>query len=256
MTRSKTLTQSLAFALFAALLAFAMPVAAWSGNNNDYNDQEDTNDRNPYCSLQASPNTVNGYGAEVNLSWESTDAEWAEISDVGVVPLDSSLEVNVYTSKTYRMTVHNGSRSGECEAFVNILGEVRSNSNNYSNNYDTYYAQQPYVHLTQIPYTGFDFGPMGNAIYWMTLMVLAIGGAYLLVYQKGMRAFASIPVVAETIRAGRMQLHAVRSITNVAVQPVAVSQPIMQETLVETRFGSDSMKVIEGETPRIVITRD
>ena len=47
---------------------------------------------------------------------------------------------------------------------------------------NTYVPQAPYVALTQIPYTGFDFGTFGNAIYWATLVGIALGGAYLALY--------------------------------------------------------------------------
>lgn len=46
-------------------------------------------------------------------------------------------------------------------------------------------ANPQYVALSQIPYTGFDLGPVGNTIYWMSLMSIAAAGAYLLVYFKG-----------------------------------------------------------------------
>ncbi len=46
-------------------------------------------------------------------------------------------------------------------------------------------ANPQYVALSQIPYTGFDLGPVGNAIYWMSLLGVSAAGAYLLIYYKG-----------------------------------------------------------------------
>ncbi len=43
----------------------------------------------------------------------------------------------------------------------------------------------PYVSLTQIPYTGFDYGPVGNAMYWVSLALVALAGSYLVLYYKG-----------------------------------------------------------------------
>ena len=43
----------------------------------------------------------------------------------------------------------------------------------------------PYVALTQIPYTGFDYGPIGNTLYWLGLLSFAVAGAYLVVYYRG-----------------------------------------------------------------------
>lgn len=54
-----------------------------------------------------------------------------------------------------------------------------------------YHTNPQYVALSQIPYTGFDLGPVGNAMYWMSLIGVAVAGAYLLVYyQGGARSFA------------------------------------------------------------------
>ena len=39
--------------------------------------------------------------------------------------------------------------------------------------------------LTQIPYTGFDFGVAGNALYWMGLLAFAVAASYLVLYYKG-----------------------------------------------------------------------
>lgn len=60
-------------------------------------------------------------------------------------------------------------------------------SASYSYAYPSYYypqsyAAQNYVALSQIPYTGFDFGPWGNAIYWLGLIAFALAGAYLVTY--------------------------------------------------------------------------
>ncbi|HEY4487232.1 MAG TPA: hypothetical protein VI483_00535, partial [Candidatus Paceibacterota bacterium] len=50
----------------------------------------------------------------------------------------------------------------------------------------------PYVSLSQIPYTGFDYGPIGNAMYWGALLSFAAAAGYLLVYGMPHLAFAGI----------------------------------------------------------------
>jgi hypothetical protein len=57
----------------------------------------------------------------------------------------------------------------------------------YLNTYapPTYVPHTSYVALSQIPYTGYDFGPVGNAIYWISIMLVAFSGAYLIVYYRG-----------------------------------------------------------------------
>ncbi|MFZ2886309.1 MAG: hypothetical protein WA021_00640 [Minisyncoccia bacterium] len=275
--------------LFTLISLFAMPVFADSNYSNGHyydndrngyydnngnwryhdRDSNDDDDRNPTCWIDAHPNTVNFYGGQVTLSWDTNDADWAEITDVGVVSAnDGSIKINVHAPKTYRMTVHADGRSSECDTFVNVLGQISSGHNyNYPNQY-TYYpqnyytAQVPYVTLSQIPYTGFDFGTFGNAMYWTTLIALAVMMAYLLVYLSGFRALATIPVVNETIRAGKMQAEMMRRAfsarAHVAPTPVVHAEenaPAQEYTLAATRLGNDTMQMIEGETPKIVITR-
>jgi len=236
-----------------------MPVAAWSGHDRNHEDRDRDNDRarNPSCWIEARPNTVNYYGGEVTFEWESNDAEWAEITDIGVVPTDGSMKVAVQTSKTYTMTVYADGRSSECDTFVNIVGEHRSQggyNNNYSYQYPHQGYQAPYVLLTQIPYTGFDFGPLGNAIYWMMLIGMAAVAAYLLVFQSGLRALASVPVVDDVVRAGRMQYKALQSVITPVEEPVAI--PVAEVATEPIKRSGDSMQIVAGETPRIVISRD
>lgn len=45
-------------------------------------------------------------------------------------------------------------------------------------------AHATHVRLSQIPYTGFDYGPLGNAIYWFSLVLFALSAGYLLVYSQ------------------------------------------------------------------------
>jgi len=44
--------------------------------------------------------------------------------------------------------------------------------------------QQPYVTLSQIPYTGLDLGPIGTALYWSFLVLWTLFMAYLIVYKR------------------------------------------------------------------------
>ena len=45
--------------------------------------------------------------------------------------------------------------------------------------------QPTYVQLTQIPYTGVDFGAFGDSAYWLGFTLFALAGAYLILYYKG-----------------------------------------------------------------------
>ena len=110
----------------------------------------------------------------------------------------------------------------------------------------------PYVALTQIPYTGFDFGPFGNAMYWIVLAGFAIAGAYLLVYYlpslKFRQAnFRGDPAEQQAVYgAGTLQSQGVTSGTESHLGNIY-------------RGTSDIMQVIKsahGAAPRIVISRN
>ena len=62
------------------------------------------------------------------------------------------------------------------------------NYSNYVAPYVTptvYATSYPEVSLSQIPYTGFDFGSFGDSIYYALLAALGIAAAYLLAYYAG-----------------------------------------------------------------------
>jgi hypothetical protein len=64
-----------------------------------------------------------------------------------------------------------------------------------SYNYSSYVAPvayantYPQVSLTQIPYTGFDFGSFGDSIYFAALAAFGVAAAYLLAYYAGAGSF-------------------------------------------------------------------
>ena len=131
----------------------------------------------PYCTINnaASSNYGNyNYGSQSYLSWSSTNATSAYLTNVGSVATNGSQVVYPQMTTTYTLTVYgqNG-QSANCSTTV------------YANNFIPPVVQQPYVALTQIPYTGFDFGPIGNAIYWASLFSFAAAGAYLMIYFRG-----------------------------------------------------------------------
>lgn len=130
------------------------------------------------------------------------------------------------------------------------------------NTYVTVGNVQPYVTLNQIPYTGFDFGPMGDAMYWGALLAFALSAAYLVIYFRGgaftlagamigmpklYRSTNSVPVAAkaQTLR-----------VATPAPVAAAKKEDIALPTLTQ-RQTIDSMAIAKttGGIPRIVISR-
>ena len=151
-----------------------------------------------------------------------------------------------------------------------------------------YYAQNtsPYVALTQIPYTGFDFGPFGNAMYWIVLAGFAVASAYLVVYylpslklwQTGLPSTAanmSSPIKAEVrshattrvsgqARTGSVEALPVASAplshtgfdTKAAFAPVFAKATTGEASFNGTRDAMTVVKSSNNVAPRIVISRN
>lgn len=113
----------------------------------------------------------------------------------------------------------------------------------------------PYVSLSQIPYTGFDFGTVGNAMYWVGLAIFALGAGYLAVYYVPALAFAGsrsgkrfAPIVAEKAPI-LVEKETIR--TADGVQSIANS--------IRKAGTLDSMAIVDrkdGSMPKIVISRE
>ncbi|HEY4522651.1 MAG TPA: hypothetical protein VJH91_03405 [Candidatus Paceibacterota bacterium] len=132
----------------------------------------------------------------------------------------------------------------------------------------TYTPPAPYVSLNQIPYTGLDFGILGNAIYWMSLLAFAIAGAYLAIYYKG-GAFALASSTVSSFRTPRVDY----SMQESEPEAVETITPVIEESheaieekseinafslpTAETHNTKDSMTLAHSAdgTPRIVINR-
>ena len=213
------------------------------------------------CSIYASPNSV-AHGQTTNLTWNSSGAATAVLSNgIGSVATNGTLAVYPNGSSNYVLTVYGSQGTiATCNVTVTV-------ANNY-----------PSVSLTQIPYTGFDFGPVGDAIYWAALLAFAVAAAYLLVYYRG-GAFAlatqfiggnrsnatrtirpvkfteAVEAPAETVEAPIVEVAPVAANTRLA----SVISPIQNLPVAETRrMTSDAMIINHsknGEAPRIVITR-
>lgn len=223
---------------------------------------------NTYCTITASPSNITN-GQASYLSWTSYGANTAWLSDgLGVVALSGSLAVRPEASRTYTLTVsgYNGTRT--CNVAVNVSGRAA------------------HVSLTQIPYTGFDYGTMGNMIYWLSLMGFAVAAAYLTVYNMPKVAFSmpsvtlpriSLPKVSmptitlPKVSLPKMPVHRQQSAVSGQIQPAATLRttdhelrtvsapaflPVQQST--PARATKDSMSFAHskaGEAPRIVISR-
>jgi hypothetical protein len=191
------------------------------------------------CTIAVVPNSLsNNQGA--NLYWSSTGATRAAISDgIGAVQTSGSIFVHPAGNTSYVMTVWGtDGQYATCNTYVTVSGGA------------------PYVSLSQIPYTGFDFGPTGNAIYWGALMSFAAAAGYLLVYYKGgMAVFAGALASAKGNHFVRSEVESTDE-EEEKEESDAGSESTATPVL-ESRNTTDTMMVshVNG-MPRIVIARN
>ncbi|MEK7509447.1 MAG: hypothetical protein AAB605_01920 [Patescibacteria group bacterium] len=218
----------------------------------------------PSCTINHALTGGYGYynaGNVAYLSWTSQNATSAFLSNVGTVGVSGSQNVYPSYTTTYTLTVYGANgQTANCATTVNVntyLPPVHTPPTYVPPTYVPPIVQQPYVALTQIPYTGFDFGPLGNSIYWLSLMGFAIAGAYLMVYYRG-GAFA----LATTMIPTRKLLTPVIApkapflIEKEAAEAARVA-PVV--AAIRKAGTSDTMAIIkstDGSMPKIVIERN
>jgi hypothetical protein len=134
-------------------------------NNNNNNTNTNTNN-NSAPVTQTVNTSSNQYPAVYNYQYQTPSYNYQyqyQNYDYGNYGYDYYTPTYTYPSSYYTPTY----------AYQNY---------NYTYPMNTSY---PTVSLTQIPYTGFDFGTMGDTIYWLSIIAVAVSAAYLLMYYQG-----------------------------------------------------------------------
>ncbi|MBI4133356.1 hypothetical protein HY478_01950 [Candidatus Uhrbacteria bacterium] len=128
------------------------------------------------------------------------------------------------------------------------------------------------VTLSQIPYTGFDFGALGNGLYWLALLMFAGSLAYLVLYHRGGIASVANGLFHSRRRFSRMQaggspvprIFAERTplyqptVVRRAEKSVAQKDGAEENVFLREGAPKDVMTLApskKGEAPRIIVTR-
>jgi hypothetical protein len=205
----------------------------------------------PYCVITLTNAGI--YGASATLVWSSSNAHSAYISMIGAVAPNGTKVVTGYANQIYTLTVTGQGGTYTCQTQMFTPGYVAP-------------IQNPHVALTQIPYTGLDLGPIGNAMYWLSLISVAAAGAYLAVYYKGgvlALATAAIPARRNHITVSADEAAAIEadSAADETVANEIESTPSTNSlNFLPAFLGSetkDSMSMVRSADgmPRIVIAR-
>jgi hypothetical protein len=197
----------------------------------------------PYCVITLTNAGI--YATQATLVWSSSNATAAYISSIGSVAPNGQRVVTGYANQIYSLTVTGQGGSYTCQTQMFTPSYV-----------PPVQPINPSVSLTQIPYTGLDLGPIGNAMYWLSIFSVAAAGAYLAVYYKG-GALALATAALTTRRnvvVSEEEVEAAEVTENVST-PVANTFGMLPAfAMAQTR---DSMVVARNADgmPRIVISR-
>lgn len=185
----------------------------------------------PRCELSVSDNRISR-GDRVTLRWDSSRATNLVLEDVTsddtlVTTLnlstadkqdlfDGTLTVRPTKDTDYLLTVTRGSRERTCKVSVDVegpsvLSEIRD--------------QQPLVAsiaLTDVPYTGFEAGPILTFIFYALLMAWALYMAYLLVIRRDVIGGMKLATVSVNGLTPRMTQEQIRPDVFVNVRPPAI----------------------------------
>lgn len=146
------------------------------------------------CTLTPSA-TVVASGGTSTLTWTSSGATSATLNGAAIA-VNGSQTVTVTANTTYTATFTGPAGTVNCAATITIStptppGGCTSNCGGgglNSPNVSLFRkpGEQPlaFVTLSQIPYTGYETGPLGVALFWMTLIGFAAVAAYLIVMKR------------------------------------------------------------------------
>ena len=140
----------------------------------------------PKCDLDISDKKIER-GEEITLTWDTTSAREVKITDNhGNVLLDSDdsddfdgkLTIKPTEDTEYTLLSKRGSKERECEVEVDVKNNIVVLESR---------SQDPRVagiSLTQVPYTGFEAGPMLTTIFYFLLTLWGLFVAYVLVVRR------------------------------------------------------------------------
>lgn len=226
----------------------------------------------PRCELDISATRISS-GEEIEIEWDTSNARTVILSDDRGEVLftteefladekeqfyDGAITLKPTRDTTYTLLVERGSRDRECEVSVEVGGGgggsnpdpivVLENRN-----------QEPLVSgiaLTQVPYTGFEAGPIVTALFYILLIAWSVFVTYLIVIRNRTTApvevfMTSRPTASEENVRAMKQAESVRPDVFVPSMSSATAVPINLPTS-DTVVGYDTAMEAHQATDAIV----
>jgi len=155
----------------------------------------------PACTLSINKSSITT-GESATLSWTSSNATFGFIdNNVGTTSPVSSGSVTIFPpeSKTYTGVFTGPLGTTTCSAAIAVNkgpGGCTGNCGGGLNPPNVVLFQKPgdqllaFVSLSQIPYTGFEAGPVLTFFFWLAVAIWSVGLTYLFFGKGGMRFVA------------------------------------------------------------------
>ncbi len=201
----------------------------------------------PACTLTISSNQINS-GQSVKVSWTSSNVTEGHISpQVGsTTPVSAGTSIDIFppSDTTYTGTFTGPYGSVQCSVFVKVnTGGCQGNCGGGFNPPNVVMFQKPgeqplaSVFLAQIPYTGFEAGPILTTLFWLGVALASALVAYYMVGRGSMRyvfnqiaGFTGVPTedeIRESVYGGREEV--VEPVRDAVApkQAVLVSAPVI-----------------------------
>ena len=199
--------------------------------DEDDNDDDD-NDRDvPRCRLTISDTQITS-GQAVTLSWDNLRTDRAILRDsfgnliadsrTNAINEDKDSRVFRPTRSTdYTLTVYNGNTTRTCTVGTQVVGGVSLTGT----------RGQDGILLSNVPYTGFEAGPVLTFIFYSALGLWGIAVAYALVAKKA--AVAAVATAAAH--------------TPAVVAPIAATTTFAPEAVENLPFIDDASAIVDTE---------
>ncbi len=191
----------------------------------------------PRCSLKISDATIS-LGERTTLTWDTSNAFDLTLKDnygktlVTTEDRSSSDKSDLYDGEmtlrpekdtTYTLHVERGSKDEDCDVKVDVSDVVVSQIRD----------QQPLVSgiaLTQVPYTGFEAGPIMTFIFYGLLALWALYLAYVLVVRRGALSFTTGAATTATTATSEHIVAATTATPHSLFTPTMTATPVFHQT--------------------------
>lgn len=158
-------------------------------------------DPDPVCAMSIAPSKVTSSGASATLTWSSDHVTSATIDNsIGSVEVNGSQSITVNTATTYTgiFTADDG-RSVTCAAAVTVGGGGGKCLNCVKEPEDPEDPEDPeptivlsktvtkagsFITLDQVPYTGFEAGPVLTLLFWLAVLLVSALIAYAITHMR------------------------------------------------------------------------